>query len=96
MISKQMEELVKGSSVIRAMFEEGKKLAAKYGAENVYDFSLGNPSVEPPEEVRQAMVDIVQKEDQNYLHGYMNNSGYEDVRRTIAESINRKFGMHFA
>ena len=91
-----MEELVKGSSVIRAMFEEGKKLAAKYGAENVYDFSLGNPSVEPPEEVRQAMVDIVQKEDQNYLHGYMNNSGYEDVRRTIAESINRKFGMHFA
>ena len=78
------------------MFEEGKKLAAKYGAENVYDFSLGNPSVEPPEEVRQAMVDIVQKEDQNYLHGYMNNSGYEDVRRTIAESINRKFGMHFA
>ncbi len=96
MISKQMEELVKGSSVIRAMFEEGKKLAAKYGAENVYDFSLGNPSVEPPKEVRQAMVDIVQKEDQNYLHGYMNNSGYEDVRRTIAESINRKFGMHFA
>lgn len=96
MISKQMEELVKGRSVIRAMFEEGKKLAAKYGAENVYDFSLGNPSVEPPEEVRQAMVDIVQKEDQNYLHGYMNNSGYEDVRRTIAESINRKFGMHFA
>lgn len=96
MISKQMEELVKGSSVIRAMFEEGKKLAAKYGAENVYDFSLGNPSVEPPEEVRQAMIDIIQSEDQNYLHGYMNNSGYEDVRRTIAESTNRKFGTHFA
>ena len=59
MISKQMEELVKGSSVIRAMSEEGKKLAAKYGAENVYDFSLGNPSVEPPEEVRQALRLIV-------------------------------------
>ena len=43
MISKQMEKLVHGSSVIRAMFEEGKKMAEKYGAENVYDFSLGNP-----------------------------------------------------
>ena len=47
MIAKNMVDYVKGSSVIRAMFEEGKKLAEKYGAENVYDFSLGNPSVEP-------------------------------------------------
>lgn len=96
MISKKMEELVKGSSVIRAMFEEGKKMAEKYGAENVYDFSLGNPSVEPPEEVRQAMLDIIRNEDQNYLHGYMNNSGYEDVRRTIADSLNKRFDTHFS
>lgn len=95
MISKKMEELVKGSSVTRAMFEEGKKMAKKYGAENVYDFSLGNPSVEPPEEVRQAMLDIIRTEKQNYLHGYMNNSGYEDVRRTIAESLNGRFDTHF-
>lgn len=91
-----MKELVKGSSVTRAMFEEGKKMAKKYGAENVYDFSLGNPSVEPPEEVRQAMIDIIRTENQNYLHGYMNNSGYEDVRRTIAESLNGRFDTHFS
>lgn len=96
MISKKMEELVKGSSVTRAMFEEGKKMAKKYGAENVYDFSLGNPSVEPPEEVRQAMLDIIRTENQNYLHGYMSNSGYEDVRRTIAESLNGRFDTHFS
>lgn len=91
-----MEELVKGSSVTRAMFEEGKKMAKKYGAENVYDFSLGNPSVEPPEEVRQAMIDIIRTENQNYLHGYMNNAGYEDVRQTIAESLNGRFDTHFS
>lgn len=96
MISKKMEELVKGSSVTRAMFEEGKKMAKKFGAENVYDFSLGNPSVEPPEEVRQAMIDIIRTENQNYLHGYMSNSGYEDVRRTIAESLNGRFDTHFS
>lgn len=95
MISKQMEELVKGSSVIRAMFEEGKKMADQFGAENVYDFSLGNPSVEPPAEVKQAIIDIVKEEPPNFLHGYMSNSGYEDVRETIAESINKRFGTHF-
>lgn len=96
MISEQMVELVKGSSVIRAMFEEGKKMAEKYGSENVFDFSLGNPSVEPPQEVRQAMLDIIQNEDPNYLHGYMNNSGYEDVRQTIAESLNGRFATNFS
>lgn len=96
MISKKMEELVKGSSVIRAMFEEGKKMAEKYGAENVYDFSLGNPSVEPPEEVKQAIIDILKEEEPNTLHGYMSNSGYEDVRQTIADSINRRFATHFS
>lgn len=95
MISKQMEELVKGSSVIRAMFEEGKIMAAKYGAENVYDFSLGNPSVEPPEEVKQAMIDVIQNENPTTLHGYMSNSGYEDVRDTISDNLNGRFGTHF-
>ncbi len=96
MISKQMEELVKGSSVIRAMFEEGKKMAAKYGAENVYDFSLGNPSVEPPEEVKRAFFEVLNEEAPNFVHGYMNNSGYEDVREKIADSLNRRFGTHFS
>lgn len=95
MISKKMQEHVQNSSVIRAMFEEGKRLAKIYGADNVYDFSLGNPSVEPPEEVKKAILDIVNNEDAITIHGYMNNSGYEDVRAAIAKSINDKFGTSF-
>ena len=95
MIAKNMVDYVKGSSVIRAMFEEGKRLADIYGAENVYDYSLGNPSVEPPALVREAMIDIIRNEDQNLVHGYMNNAGYEDVRETIAHSLNKKFGTSF-
>ena len=90
MISNKMEKLVKNSSVIRAMFEEGKKLSAKYGEENVLDYSLGNPNVEPPKEIKQAIIDIINEEPQNLVHGYMSNSGYEDVRENIAEFINKK------
>ena len=54
-----MEQLVQGNSVIRALFEEGKEMAAKVGAENVYDFSLGNPSVPAPEAVRTSMKRIL-------------------------------------
>ena len=95
MISDQMQEQVKNSSVIRAMFEEGKRLAEIHGAENVFDFSLGNPSVEPPEEVNQAILEVLQTEDPLSIHGYMNNSGYEDVRAAIAKSLNNKFGTAF-
>lgn len=92
MISDKMVGLVKNSSVIRAMFEEGKRLAGIYGAENVFDFSLGNPSVEPPVEIKEALIQILQEETPNLVHGYMNNSGYEDVREKIANSINERFG----
>lgn len=95
MISDKMVNLVKNSSVIRAMFEEGKRLAGIYGAENVYDFSLGNPNVAAPEEVNKAIADIINEESSVLVHGYMSNSGYEDVRTTIANSINRKFGTTF-
>lgn len=95
MIAKSMVDYVKGSSVIRAMFEEGKKLAKEFGAENVYDFSLGNPSVEPPVKVKESIIDILQNEEGTYVHGYMSNAGYEDVREAIAESLNRKHGTSF-
>lgn len=95
MISNKMRELVQNSSVIRAMFEEGKRLANIYGADNVYDFSLGNPSVEPPEEVKEAILEIVNNEEAISIHGYMNNSGYEDVRAVIARSINERFNTAF-
>ena len=95
MIADKMVSLVKNSSAIRAMFEEGKILAAKYGAENVYDFSLGNPNVPAPVQVKEAIIEELNKEDPVVLHGYMNNSGYEDVRDAIAQSINKKFDTAF-
>lgn len=95
MISEKMVGLVKNSSVIRAMFEEGKRLAGIYGAENVFDFSLGNPSVEPPIEIKEALLQVINEESPNLVHGYMNNSGYEDVREAIAKSINHKFDTNF-
>lgn len=95
MISEKMKELTANSSVIRAMFEEGKEMAEKYGAENVFDFSLGNPSVEPPERIKEAIVEVVREENPVQVHGYMNNSGYEDVRKAVADSLNRRFGTDF-
>lgn len=90
MISENMKKMVAGSSVIRAMFEEGKRLAAIYGKENVFDFSIGNPSVNPPKEVKEALLHIVNTEDENYLHGYTSNAGYEDVREKIAMKLNKE------
>ena len=95
MISKKMIPLMQNNSAIRMMFEEGKKLAAIHGQENVFDFSLGNPSVPAPEEVNQAIKDIIEEEDSLFVHGYMSNAGYEDVRDTIAESLNRRFNTSF-
>ena len=95
MISEKMKALVAGSSVTRAMFEEGNRLAAIYGRENVYDFSLGNPNVPAPEKVKTAIVDIVNNVDPVKLHGYMSNAGYEEVREKIAASINKRFGMNY-
>ncbi len=96
MIAEKMVSFVKNSSAIRAMFEEGKKMAAQYGAENVYDFSLGNPNVPAPEIYRQTMMRLLEKEDPVYLHGYMNNAGFEEVRAAIAESLNRRFQTAFS
>ena len=90
-----MIDLVNNSSVIRAMFEEGKRLAGIYGAENVYDFSLGNPNVPAPAQVNEAIKALVDEEESTVLHGYMSNSGYEDVRAAVASSLNRRFGTDF-
>lgn len=95
MISEKMSVMVKNSSITRAMFEEGKRLAAIYGKENVYDFSLGNPSVQPPASVKEAVIDIVTNEETTFVHGYMSNSGYEDVRENIAAHLNKIHGTSF-
>ena len=93
MITEHMRALIKNGATIRAMFEEGKELARKYGKENVYDFSLGNPNVETPEEIKNIIGEIISDENSLSLHGYMSNSGYEDVRKTIANDINRKYHL---
>ena len=95
MISRKMKPLLENNSVIRVMFEEGKRLADLYGPENVYDFSLGNPNVPAPKEVEQAIYDTLKEEDSTFIHGYMSNAGYEDVRETIATSLNQRFQTSF-
>lgn len=95
MISEKMKGLVNGGSAIRAMFEEGNKLRAIYGDDKVYDFSLGNPNLPAPKAVNDAIIDIINNEDPVIVHGYMNNAGFPDVRKAIADSINRRFGTKF-
>ena len=95
MISEKMMKLIQNSSVIRAMFEEGIRLAAIYGRENVYDFSLGNPSFPAPGSIKDAVIDILENRDPMFVHGYMSNAGYPEVREAIAGSLNRRFGTAF-
>ena len=91
-----MKPFVRNNSAIRVMFEEGNRLRKIYGPENVFDFSLGNPSVPAPACVKDAIEELVREEDPLVLHGYMSNAGFEDVRETIAQSLNRRFGTTFS
>lgn len=95
MVSKKIEKALQGSSAIRAMFNEGKEMAALYGAENVYDFSLGNPATPAPEKVNEAIKQAVDELNPLELHGYMSNAGYEDVRKAMADNLNGRFGTDF-
>lgn len=95
MISEKMKPLVNHNSAIRAMFEEGRRLAAIYGEEHVFDFSLGNPNVPAPQSVNMAICDILKEENSVFVHGYMSNAGFEDVRAAIAKSLNRRFNTKF-
>ena len=91
-ISPKIKKAMEGSSFIRKMFEEGISLKKKYGEHNVYDFSLGNPELEPPEEVLQA----VKKEALSTVkarHGYMPNAGYMETRNAMAEKISQEQGV---
>lgn len=96
MISEKMKPLMANNSAIRTMFEEGDQMRAKYGRENVFDFSLGNPDAPTPPEVKQAIKEIVEEEPDLILHGYMSNAGFEDVRETIARHINKTQGTNFS
>ena len=95
MIAKRLRESLDSSICIRDIFEEGKKLAEVYGAENIYNFSIGNPSVEPPAIVNQAMKDILEQEAPLALHGYPANVGHPEVRRHVAQHLNGKDGCNY-
>ena len=91
-----MRSLVDNNSVIRQMFEEGQKMAAEFGAENVYDFSLGNPNVPAPDKVKETIEKLLETENPIMLHGYMANAGFPDVRQKIADSLNKRFNTSFS
>ena len=93
MISSKMLELGKKSSVIREIFEYGLKRKAEIGAENVYDFSLGNPSVPAPAKVTEVMKKLIDETPAEVLHGYTSAPGDVKVRTAIAENIKAKFGV---
>ena len=92
MINEKMAKMAGTNSAVREMFEEGNRLKALYGPENVYDFSIGNPYFPAPASVKTAIVEILETMDSNFIHGYMPNDGYPAVRQTVAEYINTNFG----
>ena len=92
MVSNEMKALGQKRSVIRELFEYGKKRKAEIGAENVFDFSLGNPSIPAPDCVNETIRRLVNECDPVLLHGYSSAQGDAGVRKAIADSINRKHG----
>ncbi len=91
-ISKKMIDFAERSSWIRKMFEEGAKLKAEFGAENVFDFSLGNPDLQPPAAYGDAVKSVAAEEGPG-VHGYMPNGGYPFVRKAVAAQIGKEQGV---
>ncbi len=90
-IAKKIEVTLEKSSWIRKMFEEGARLKQKHGAQNVYDFSLGNPNVEPPESFKAALKETVASTGA-MGHAYMQNAGYPNVRKAVADYLSTEQG----
>ena len=94
-LAKSMEGLMEGNSVIRKMFELGQEMAEKYGKEQVYDFSLGNPVAAVPYEVKNAIISLLENQDSHEIHGYMKNAGFDDVRAAVAEHLQKRFAVEY-
>lgn len=94
MVSQRMLGLGTARSVIRELFEYGKRRAAVIGAENVFDFSLGNPSVPAPPEVNETILRLL-KEDPDLIHCYTSAQGDAAARQRFADSLNRRFGTGY-
>ncbi len=93
MINKKYFGLGTARSAIRELFEYGKKQSEVAGAENVFDFSLGNPSTPAPKEVNEAIADALENSNPVLVHGYTSAQGCIEARNAISDSINRRFGM---
>jgi aspartate aminotransferase len=92
-INKEAFDLGNKRSIIREIFEYSKTRAKEIGAEKVFDFSLGNPSVCPPKEVNDAILDLVKNENQTLLHGYTSAQGDLSVRKAISDNLNQRFDV---
>lgn len=95
MISQTMVGLGKKRSVIREIFEYSKVRAAEIGAENIFDFSIGNPSVPPPQIISDTLKELLDQEDSVSLHGYTSAQGDPATRKAIADDLNRRYGTDF-
>jgi aspartate aminotransferase len=91
-IANKIREFIDRASWIRRMFEEGRQMKAKFGEENVFDFSLGNPCVEPPDKFCQALI-AVAKDKTPGRHGYMPNAGFPETRRSLADYVSQDQGI---
>lgn len=91
-IATKIKASIERSSWIRKMFEEGDRLRARYGAENVFDFTIGNPSVEPPAELHEMLLELARKPIPG-MHRYMSNAGYEETRAAVAEVLAEQSGL---
>lgn len=95
MINEQYKKMLEGKSVIRQLSEFATARGKEIGYENVYDYSLGNPSVPVPEEFTRVMIDLLQTKNSMELHGYSPSVGIASVKDKIAASLNRRFGMEY-
>lgn len=95
MITQKYKDMLNGKSVIRQLAEFAAARGNEIGYENVFDYSLGNPSVPVPREFTDTMIKLLQEKDSMELHGYSQSLGIPAVRDKVAESLNQRFGMHY-
>lgn len=95
MINEQYKKMLEGKSVIRQLSEFATARGREIGYENVFDYSLGNPSVPVPEKFTEVMIDLLKNKSSMELHGYSPSLGIPSVKDKIAESLNKRFGMNY-
>ncbi len=95
MISDRMSKLLERSAAMSSMYTESARMKEQYGAENVYDFGMGNPNLAAPDIIRETSIKVLNETAPWYLHHYMPNNGFIEAREKIAASLNRRFGENF-